>query len=94
MFSQCTSEVCFKVLIHVCQKLIFCKSLDCGMTSLNAFLSFSRKTGTKYNVVSAFKGDLEASGSTKCACVQEKVFDKSEQMLIWLKLCSFFEVIC
>ncbi len=75
MFSQCTSEVCFKVVIHVCQKLIFCKSMDCGMTSLNAFLSFSWKTGTKYNVVSAFKGDLEASGSTKCAFVQDKVFD-------------------
>jgi hypothetical protein len=72
MFSQCTSEVGFKVVIHVCQKPIFCKSMDCGTTSLNAFLSFSRKTGTKYNVVSAFKGDLEASGSTKCACVQDQ----------------------
>jgi hypothetical protein len=26
--------------------------------------------------------------------VQDKVFDKFEQMLIWLKLCGFFEVIC
>jgi hypothetical protein len=26
--------------------------------------------------------------------VQDKVFDKFEQILIWLKLCSFIEVIC
>jgi hypothetical protein len=95
MFSQCTSEFGFKVVIHVCQKPIFCKSMDCRTTSLNAFLSFSQKTGIKYNVVSGFKGDLEASGSTKCLLVcRIKVFDKFEQMLIWLKLCRIFEVIC